>query len=774
MAKRTRRKTEDEIASVVSRQIDEAKSYYGADREAHREWALRFFEGEVDIKPMGDHRSQIVSRDVSDTHGLILPGLMRIFFASSRIVDYEPTQPEHEEYADLASDYVNYVVMSECEGYKHFRSAMSDGVLMGNGIIKHWWDASPEYTTDTYTAMAEDAYQLIVSELGEDDEIIDEESRDDPDFEMPSEEDIIAFATAQGLDPSLLDPAVLMAQLPPPPKVYDFKVKRLTAKGRLRVMAVPPEEFWLERSATVLDESARFCAHVQRKTRSELKAAGYDKAKVDAIPLSTDVDRDSDRLARDRDDWQTELAPDAATERVDIYECYVLMDTDGDGIAERRRIVMGGQSGKRAILANEEWGDDLPFSDIVPDPVAHRWRGRGIYDLMGDVQRVNTVLTRGVLDNLYKVLVPQRYAWLGSVENPDELMNPTFGGTVWLKSGTQTPPMDVQTNFLAPQILPVIEYMNSVGEKRTGVSMRSQSMDLDALQNQSATAVNAAQAAAQTKVEEYARNIAECGGMRRIFSCILRLITKHQDRSKMVRLAGKFVEIDPTQWRNPDMNVTINTGLGTGSRDRDLAMLSSIAAKQEQVIGQFGPLNDDLNVGHLFGTYSKMAEAAGVKNPDQFFPPITQERIAELKAQQGQAPQQPDPKAAEAQAKLQMRQQELEFEQKISVARFQAEQQASAAKMQFDTETKRVQMAIDAEGRRVEAELKLQTMREEAAAKLELLHQETSARIQIAREEAAMKQDARMREMDIEAQLREIQMAIGANNQSAANIPRPE
>ena len=77
--------------------------------------------------------------------------------------------------------------------------------------------------------------------------------------------------------------------------------------------------------------------------------------------------------------------PHKASERVTIYEMLcVLVDYNGDGVAERRKIVTGGMSGKRQILANEEWGDDLPFSDLVPDPKPFSWMGRSIFDDMAD------------------------------------------------------------------------------------------------------------------------------------------------------------------------------------------------------------------------------------------------------------------------------------------------------------------------------------------------------------------------------------------------------
>ncbi len=98
--------------------------------------------------------------------------------------------------------------------------------------------------------------------------------------------------------------------------------------------------------------------------------------------------------------------------------------------------------------------------------------------------------------------------------------------------------------------------------------------------------------------------------------------------------------MDPQSW-NAEMDVSINTGLGTGSRDRDLAMLQGIAGKIEFVNQGLGPMvASKLGLGphKAFKVYRDMAEAAGVRSPEQYFPEITQEDEARLIAEQAQQP----------------------------------------------------------------------------------------------------------------------------------------
>ena len=77
--------------------------------------------------------------------------------------------------------------------------------------------------------------------------------------------------------------------------------------------------------------------------------------------------------------------------------------------------------------------------------------------------------------------------------------------------------------------------MDQIIERRTGVSRATMALDLEALQNQSATAVNAAQSAAYSKIELIARNFAEIG-FKRFFQCILKLIVAHQDGPRRIKI----------------------------------------------------------------------------------------------------------------------------------------------------------------------------------------------------------------------------------------------
>ena len=732
MARRTGKMSDDDLARIIDGQISDALTYSQSDRAGHREKALRYFEGEVPEFPALEGRSSVVSRDVSDLHGLILPSLLRVFFSSDRIAVYEPTREEHEEYADQATDYVNHVVMKECGGYRLFRDAFADGILIGNGILKHWWDNTPEYSCETFAGLRDDQYRMLLQDPDFHEEV-EHKEYPDPAFALPPEAEMMI---AQAGGPEALE--AMGMPVPQPELLHDVTIKRLKSSGRLKAAAVPDEEFLIDRAAKCLDETLRFCAHVSRVTRSDLIQEGYPRAKIDDIP-SYDTD-EINQARQDRDDLLSldDNPPDKSTEYVQRYECYVLMDYDGDGIAERRRIIAAGGTGKKHILSNEKWGDDLPFSDVVPDPRPHTWRGRGIFDDAADMMRVKTMALRGILDNTYQVMHPQQQVYQGSIEptSMGEVVNPTYGGILLAKSGVPAGSplvLPVTHEHIAPQIAPVLDYCDKILRRRTGISEDSMALDLDKLQNQTATAAAMASDQAHSKTEEYARNIANFGGLKRFFGCCLKLITKYQDRPKTIRLRGKWVEMDPRGW-DAGMDVTVNVGLGTGTRDRDLTMLMGVRNAMKEYIGVFGPFNEYCNVGHLMDVDRKMVEAAGLSNPESYFKDISQEEIEQKRAEMAQQGPPPDPKVEEAKAKLQVEMAKMEKDHQLRVAELQMKWQAeldrtaAATKSELEKLGKQVlieekQAAADIEVERIKAQYQaeLQQQKFEFQKQLEMM-----------------------------------------------------
>lgn len=643
--------TDNELGAIMANQIEISKSSYKQGRQQSHAKELDYFFGKMDqYVPAETNRSSVVSRDVADTIGWLMPQMMRIYTASGRMFVCEPVEPEDVDYADGATDGINHVFWKDNKGYEIVYAGTWDSLLHGDGIVKTFWDDTPIYGPPRFIeGLSDDALALLL--------------QDDSIDVLEKSEEVVA-----GLDP-LGQPVEVT--------VYSIKARKKRADGKVTVVVIPPEDFLIS-EATSLEEAA-FKAHWERKTRSDLVEMGYDKSEVWALPAAS---RASSPEGQARSPSYDEDAPDKSMELVDYFECYPVIDHDLDGVAEMLRVCIGGTG---TVLDWEVWEDEDPFDNIRCEPIPHRWDSRSVADKEIDVQNVKTVLTRQLLNNTYWVNNPMRFAQ-GKIKNPEMLQAPDFGAVVFGDTGAVI--TDLPTAYIGDKALAGINYMDEVSQRRTGVGRQSMALDPETLQNQSATANQNAHDASMAQHEQIARNMAE--GWGRVGRKILRLMTRHMQTPRQILVKGEAVQIDPRNW-NPDMHVNINTGLGTGSRDRDAQMLNTVLQQQIAFTDRIGASFPEKALDmlpHIHNTLTKFAESAGLKSPELYWPEVTEDEIKQGKQVLAQRAKQPDPKAAQEMADRQAKQQQAQRDHEYRMAQVSAkaasDQRADQLKAQQD------------------------------------------------------------------------------------------
>lgn len=647
-----------DLKSIVQSEVRQAAGYIDSEQSDDREEALRYYMGE----PFGDEqegRSSVVSRDVADTVEWILPTLLRIFASGDKVVEYKPTKPDDEAVCEQATDYANWAI-DQNEGFLLQYTWIKDALLMRAGHIKVWWEKEEEVKTDEREGLSDDEFFLYVSDLPEDVEIISHGERE---IALPD------------VDPNTGMPAVM--------KVHDIKVKWTETDGHLCLEPVPPEEFLISRRAKSLHD-ADFVGHRVRVTRSELLEQGFGADLVAELPTYSSVDNTGEALARFDNANPDDDTADKSMQEVAIVECYIKVDYDGDGVAEWRKITIGGDDGSGSILENEEWPLDMvPFASLCPIVMPHTFFGRSVADLVMDIQRIKSVLLRQMLDGLYLANNPRTEVVDGQV-NLDDLLTSRPGGLVRVKAPGMM--REISNAWPGQQAFPMLSYIDQVRQERSGASAQGMGPDSNALQNVSATAFNGQLDMAKQRVELIARIFAETG-YKRLFRLILRFITKYQDKERIVRLRNEWVPIDPRGW-NSEMDVSVNVGLGTGNKDAMLGHLALIAAKQEQIIMQGGPNNPICGLPEYHNTLKQMVTNAGLGDPEQFFKDPAQ---AEMNPQ----PPKPDPKMVEVQQKGQLEAAKMQMDADIGMQKIQSEMQLKREQMNAEMQLKTEQMAAE-------------------------------------------------------------------------------
>lgn len=649
-----------QLNSIVSSEIRDSLNHFDTEFSQERIRAMDFYLGE----PMGNEvegRSQVISTEVSDTIEAIMPNLMRVFTANDQYVRFNARTSEDQQKAEQITDYCNYILNHDNSGYKILHNWFKDALLFRLGVVKYYWDESEDIREEEYENLNETELAELLA---------------NPDME------IIGVVDEQAA--SFMEDET--GEMVPMDMTFSLKVRITEKTGKIKVENVPPEEFLVNRRATSL-EDAHFVAHRTVMTVSDLVAMGYDRDIVEAHAGTSSIDVDEERTNRFQDieaNTGTD-ASDPTLAEVIYYECVMRVDYDGDGIAELRRVCAIGEGGDE-ILHNEPF-DHIPFAVVSPVLMPHRLIGRSVYDMTEDLQVIKSTLLRQYLDSVYSSTLPRMGVVEGQV-NIDDVLDGTAGGIIRMRQQGMIQP--ISGTPVGGEVRPLMDYIDSIKEQRTGMSKASQGLDANALQSTTASAISATVRGAQVKLESYARTMAECG-VKDLFKGLLHLITKYDQKPRIVRLRNNFVPIDPREWHS-EFDVVVQVGLGTADDEQKIAFLTQIAAKQEQILMQLGPNNPAVSMAQYVNTLRSIAEIGGFKDADQFFNSPQQIQMAQQ--QMAQQPQQ-DANAAEM-AKLQQ-------EMALKRERMMMELQLEREKMEAELELRRQELAAEAELRAMKA-----------------------------------------------------------------------
>ena len=666
MAKMTKR----ELSAHLEQEINSALGYKDGKLTEQRSDALDRYYG----KKYGNEqegRSQIVTRDVADVIEWIMPSLMKIFTSGDKVVQFEPQGPEDVTMAKQSTDYVNHVIMRQNPGFSIIYQWFKDALLQKNGIVKHYWDDTSETLREEYKNLTEEEFTALL--LEDNVEVVQHTEN------SQNEEDMMSLQPQQIL--------------------HDVVVNRTYDDGQVRIEAVPPEEFLINKYAKTI-EDARFVGHRVKKTKSELLEQGYPKTKIENIFSNDEADYKAERLSRFS--HEQDNAPEGdIDDGIWVTECYMRVDFDNDGIAELRKVTKVGDE-----LLDNEAVDSVPFSSLTPIPMPHKFYGLSIYDLISDLQLIKTTLMRNLLDNMY-LTNNGRYEVVEGQANLDDLMTSRPGGIVRVRTPGAVNPLG--TPQLDQNSFNMLGYLDSIREERTGVSKNSMGLSEGGLKShQTATGVGQVMTAAQQKIELIARIFAETG-MKDLAQSVYMLVQKFEKPEKLIRLNNEWTTLYPHEWKTK-MDCTAQVGLGFGNKDMNLMHLGRLS-QTIQMIAQHPAAGMLLKPKNVYNLVAEQIKAMGMKNVDDF---ITDPGDQDVQQQQGPSP--------EEQAKMQeaqLKQQELQ----VKVQKMQQEAALKQQEMQLDAQTSQQDLELKQQEASVDMQIKAQEL-EIKKAELALKQQE--------------------------------------------------
>ncbi len=655
----------DQIEGIVSKAIQDAVDFIDGEIHPQRLKAQRYFDLECDLGHE-EGRSSVVSSKARDVVRGLKPSLQRVFLSSEKPVEFVPRGAEDAQAAEQATQFINYK-FQQLDGYKLINDVFQDAMVKKTGIAYVFYDDREKTEIYEYSKLSDEEFTMIV---------------DSDDVEVIEHEQVsVTKVSSEGIDTDAT--------------VHDLKISRSVPDGDISIKSIPPEDFFVDRSARSIARGDYYiCGHTSEMRVSDLLAMGFSVDDLQDIS-NTEYSVTNDEAEFERRGYTVDEAEDenesASSKKISVTTAFMELDIEGTGKPMLYQFICAGAS--YSLLDFQET-DVAPYAVFEVDPEPHAFFGTSTVDLVLNDQDASTSMLRGILDNAALVNNPGMQIVDGQVAVEDVLSN-EIGRVIRVKNLNAISEMAVP--FTAAQTLPALQYFDQLVDNKTGVSKMAQGLDPDVLKSATATSVAASIEGQAGQAEVVARNLAE-GGMRQLFSLMLNLFVKNVDEEQVMRVNGQFVPIDPTSF-NPEMDLIVNVGIGTGRQKERAAALQQTLAIQQQIYTQYGAMNGIVTLTQMRNTLADLLALGGVRNAERYFNPMTPEVEQQMMMQQQQAMQQaqmaqgqqPDPMTMAMQAE----QMKAQTNAQVQMAKAQIDNQYKMHKLAMDDDLQRDEMVQD-------------------------------------------------------------------------------
>jgi hypothetical protein len=440
--------------------------------------------------------SQIVSSDTVEAVEGFLAILSELLLNNNKLARFVPfdKKPTAVHQAMQAADLTNYVIFKQNDGWELLNTWMKAALLWKNSVIRWEYIEDYDYKFEDY----DEIDQLTLdSKLADDDiEIVGELKGEVQTIVLPD----------SGEEEQMM--------------VYEnVRLRKRVNKSRIKLSNVHPESFRITRDAHNLDD-ATFVGIQAEMTRSEVRKNYPEMA--DSINWDDIGDGSASWAVKYIEEQATrkkltgqeywmgahakEIFPTEANRTINVVECWIRVDRDGDGIAELKRFIIAGST----ILLEEDV-DCIPLAVLVPFEVPHEFFGLSVADMIRPATMASTAILRGFVENVYLTnyspkLADPNVVDFSALQNmkPKQIIatNGNPNGAV----AAMTP------DTISTGTVPLLEVLQLHKEQATGLSKAAQGLnDTLYVSGNSEEKMQRAMSAAQIRIQYMARRFVETG-----------------------------------------------------------------------------------------------------------------------------------------------------------------------------------------------------------------------------------------------------------------------
>ena len=573
----------EEIRENIKREIERADHYYEEEIEPDVIKRHKIYESDAkyykDKFPHLTNISDVTASDFHDTVEWAIPSLIKVFFGNEDICKLQGVNSEQDEKAAAAhSELIKYQLERCNDGFLIFYDWIKNSLIDNLGIVKCYWER--ESTVESK--------QLVMSPQ----ELMNIQMN--PNINVLSVEQVT-------------------------PEILNVEYEETTniTKNQPKLEVIPPSEFRFSPEAKSLEDIG-FVAHRKIVKLDYLRRREREGVFQNIDKLLEDEGSDG---SIQRTNYETDLNPRAfdkindagiedAKKEFLLYECYVKTDINNDGILEDLIVTMVGNT---IVRLEENTMGRHPFFVISPIRDTLRlFPRRGIADLVGELQDLNTAFLKQIIYNIAVNNNKQAFVNIDTLIDPNEFIDGKKA--VRVSGNPREAVMWTPIEQLQPQVFQFLEYMNTMKENRTGITRYNQGMDANSL-NKTATGITQIMNASNQRLELIARIFAETG-IKQLFRHMIKMNQMYITETTFIRITDKPKPIYPEDLEGT-IDITVNVGVVAGNKQQQAQAMQLLLGMYPQLL-QVGLAAPE----HISYAFGRLVESLGYKNVSDFiFPP---------------------------------------------------------------------------------------------------------------------------------------------------------
>jgi len=648
--------SDDELVSACTQEIAQGIGSDNASNNAEVSLPLSYYNARLPGMSARKARDKDSSAYVSDDLRAAVEATMAEImplFTTNNLGVFDPDGEDDIERAEVETALTNYLLFNEYNGYLILQELVKDVLLNRNCTAKVYWDERAQVTYETLDNVPGLAIQQVLQPQQDNERVEIVEQYVDGEEQTPIQP---IMDPMTGLPAGISGGEVI--------ETFSLKIKRTTLVGKPVIESVAPENIIVcgDHTSPILFD-ARFVAHEKVETASSLIQQGFDPAIVESLPEYNQGQESYSRTMDYADDYGS---VDSSTKLIQVYECYTDIDYDGDGIAERRKVVIGGDN---TLLSNEEW-DRVPLVGGVGTIMPHAYQGVSLFDRLREIQDVKTPLIRAIVDST-KLSANPRIGVVTGEANLDDILTSSTGGIVRVTNpgaAFQFPNPEVGQSSYS-----LLGLMDEQRRERGGSAINT-ATSAQSISGDTAHGIERVMSAMELANSLVARTIGETV-VKGIFITLHSIIKANRKDPINARIGGKWVNSTPSEWKTRP-NVRIQMGSSYAQNQRQAAIMREIVQTQG-MLAQTGSVL--FSEEKLYDALTDGARFAGINSPERYYVDVTSPEGQQAKQQQDQQKQQEKQKMDEAQQTMMQGQQMLA---QAEMLKGQADMQANQVKVQ--------------------------------------------------------------------------------------------